>query len=82
MNEKIENLLNSDLSLEKKREILSQNSYDPDAFPGSSAWLRSEEWRRALVDFDDDHPEIIVEIKAKKQAERNKRLEGKDILGL
>lgn len=82
MIDKIKSLLNSDMSLKSKRDMLSMNSHNPEAFPGSAAWREAEEWRKALNAFDAEHPEIIAAIKAAKQAKRDAMLADKDVLGL
>lgn len=53
------------------RNELAENLFysDSDAFPGSAAWREQNAAGEALEDFDAEHPEIIVAIRAAKDAE-------------
>jgi len=42
--------------------------YNPENFPGSTAWRKWNDAEKALEAFDAAHPEIIAEIKAARKA--------------
>ena len=63
-------------ALRAEREILASeayNTYDPDNFPGSRAYMANMAAERALAAFDSEHPEIAATIEAEKAAEAKQR---------
>ncbi|HEY1858678.1 hypothetical protein [Acidocella sp.] len=44
-----------------------ESLYDPDNFPGSKAWLRHADARRACREFEAAHPEVIAAVKTARQ---------------
>lgn len=65
-------------NLRTEREALAQaesRSYDPDAFPGSARWMKNNNAARALAAFDAEHPEIVAELKAEKEAARKAKFD-------
>lgn len=54
--------------LTKQREELAFNlkyGTNPDAFPGSADWHEAQAAKKALTDFDADHPEVKAKAQAK-----------------
>ena len=67
----ISKILTSDMSLNMQREMIELNNYAEGAHPASVDYAVAMAYDRALNQFDADHPEIIAEITAEKEAKRN-----------
>jgi len=56
-------------TLRQHREALAKqeyNSYDPEHFPGSRAWLANKKAANDLKAFDLAHPEVVASINAER----------------
>ena len=76
----IQDILSGDLGLDSQRRMLKTQSYT-DAFPGSQEWRDAKKYEAALEKFDEEHPEIVAQIKADDAAKKQKEKQAVDKLG-
>jgi len=60
-------------TLEGQREKLAReehDTYSPDHYPGSPAWMKNRKAADALKEFDKAHPEIVAAVNVARAAKR------------